>query len=220
MTFHRPCHRSSNASIAYSIAHTNGYSIGCYRPCHRRCSIPPHLYGDGSAYRRLGDGSRFPRHEEGRGKDLIVDNIGITPRSHIGPVAYLQASSRAINGLTSLWSGLAALPSCFHSAADMVSQWCKRLILHALFCGLPILLDHREGVFARDVSTSQQLVERLGARETWLGNDEISNSSTRKDRGGRGVGGRIQTPAISDLSSQFRGGSQKTSSTFAALEDR
>jgi hypothetical protein len=42
MTFHRPCHRSSSASIAYDIAHAIAATIGCHRVFHRWCSIPSH----------------------------------------------------------------------------------------------------------------------------------------------------------------------------------
>ena len=48
MTFHRPFHRSSTASIAYSNAPANGHSIACHHPFHRRCSIPPHPWSDGT----------------------------------------------------------------------------------------------------------------------------------------------------------------------------
>jgi hypothetical protein len=40
MTFHRPCHRSSVATNAYTLTPAIGYSIAFHRPCHRRCSIP------------------------------------------------------------------------------------------------------------------------------------------------------------------------------------
>jgi hypothetical protein len=42
VTFHRPFDRYSIASIAYSNASPNAYSIAYHRPFHRRCSIPPH----------------------------------------------------------------------------------------------------------------------------------------------------------------------------------
>jgi hypothetical protein len=71
VTFDRPFHRSSVASIAYSVGYSITPSTGFHRPFHRWFSIPPHPYGRSTP--RHGRGALRVANRQGRegGIDLV-----------------------------------------------------------------------------------------------------------------------------------------------------
>jgi hypothetical protein len=86
VAFHRPFHRSSVASIGHVIAPSNAYAIGFHRPFHRGFSIPhtpTAIDAPAAALVALRRTDRKREVREDVGKDLVIGNTQVTPRSII-----------------------------------------------------------------------------------------------------------------------------------------